>query len=303
MAATAIQCEGLTKRFGHSRAVESIDLSVAAGEAFGFVGPNGAGKTTTIRMLMGFLRPSSGRAQIFGQDCWSEAVGVHRDVGNLPGDFTFERTMTGRRVIEHVARLRGLGAEALREADALAERLQANLDRPLGDLSRGNHQKVGLIQAMFHRPKLLLLDEPTGGLDPLMQETFITMIGEAREAGTTVFLSSHNLVEVERTCERVGIIRQGRLVATEDVATLEAKALRHVEIRFDGEPAPADALAGLPGARDLVIDGAHATLRMEGRIDPLVHLLAAHEVADLVVQRASLEELFISYYEQETADA
>ncbi len=298
MSSIAIECRGLTKRFGSARAVEGIDLTVQPGESFGFVGPNGAGKTTTIRLLMGFLRPSAGSARIFGDDTWSAAVDVHRHVGNLPGDFDFDRRRTGRAILTHVARLRGASPEALDYAEALAERLHADLDRPLGTLSRGNHQKVGLIQAMFHRPRLLLLDEPTSGLDPLMQETFISLISEARAGGATVFLSSHNLVEVERTCERVGIIRDGRMVATESVRTLAARALRHVEVTFEGEAPSRDALQAIRGASDVSLEGMRARLRMAGNLDDLVAFLSDHRVADLTVQRATLEELFLSYYDE-----
>lgn len=300
----AIRCTALSKRYGRTLAVDGIDLEVGAGEAFGFVGPNGAGKTTTIRLLMGFLRPTGGRAEIFGQDAWRAAVEVHRRVGNLPGDFDFDRRRTGRQILRHVARLRSAGPEALTYADELAERLHADLDRPLGALSRGNHQKIGLIQAMFDRPALLLLDEPTSGLDPLMQETFITLIAEARAAGATVFLSSHNLVEVERTCERVGIIRAGQLVATESVETLAARALRHIEITFDGSTPTLAAVGAIAGARDVTVDGTRVTLRMAGNLDDLVRFLGSYRVADLTVQRASLEELFLSYYaEGAAADA
>jgi ABC-2 type transport system ATP-binding protein len=304
MPAAAIHCEALTKRYGRTLAVDGVELRVEPGEAFGFVGPNGAGKTTTIRLLMGFLRPTSGTARIFGQDAWRAAVEVHRQVGNLPGDFDFDRRRTGREILRHVARLRGASADALAYADELADRLHADLDRPLGALSRGNHQKIGLIQAMFDRPRLLLLDEPTSGLDPLMQETFITLIGEARAAGATVFLSSHNLVEVERTCERVGIIRAAKLVATESVDTLAARALRHVEVSFEGMAPTAEAIGAIPGARDVTIDGNRATLRMAGNLDDLVRFLGGYRVADLTVQRASLEELFLSFYaEGATTDA
>lgn len=297
MDAPAIACAGLSKRFGDHPAVAGIALTVEPGEAFGFLGPNGAGKTTLIRMLMGFLRPNEGTARIFGHDCWREQVAVHRLVGNLPGDFTYDERMSGRAVITHVARLRGLGhdAGALAEIDRLADRLHADLERPLRALSRGNLQKIGLIQALFHRPRLLLLDEPTGGLDPLMQRRFVELIADARAGGATVFLSSHNLHEVEQVCARVGIIREGRLVATENVADLAARALRQIHVRFEGEP-PTTALQLLPGAQDVEIEGHQARLRMAGQLDALVALLAQHRVADLDVERADLEDLFTSFY-------
>jgi ABC-2 type transport system ATP-binding protein len=296
MGAAAIQCEGLTKRFGSSRAVEGIDLRVEPGEAFGFLGPNGAGKTTTIRALLGLIRPTAGRTFVLGHDAWREPVAVHRVVGSLSGDFRYDEALTGRQLVRHVARLRRLGAEALTHADELAERLHADLDRPLRDLSRGNHQKIGLVQALFHRPPVLLLDEPTSGLDPLMQDLFIELVHEVREAGTTVFLSSHNLTEVEKTCRRVAIIRAGRLVTTDDVQELARRALRHVHVTFAGA-VPEAGIAALPGARDVEVRGQQAAFRLAGELDALTAFLAQHQVTDLAIERASLDELFRSFYE------
>ncbi|MBJ7330102.1 MAG: ABC transporter ATP-binding protein [Solirubrobacteraceae bacterium] len=289
----AIVCKELTKRYGKQRGIEGIDLRVAAGEAFGFLGPNGSGKSTTIRTLMGFQRPTSGHARVFGHDCWEQAVAVKHDVGNLPGDFVYDEQMTGWEVVRHVARLRRHAD--LEHAHELAERLRADMDRPLRHLSRGNHQKVGLVQAMFHRPKLLLLDEPTSGLDPLMQETFLDMVGEAQAAGATIFLSSHNLEEVHRVCKRVGIIREGRLIATEEIGELIARALRHVRIVFAAPVDPARYRA-LEGVQDVTAQDATLTLRLSGAVDPLVKLAAQHEVVDLEIGRASLEEVFLAYY-------
>lgn len=289
----AIVCERLTKRYGKHPGIEDIDLHVHVGEAFGFLGPNGAGKSTTIRTLMGFLRPTSGRAEVFGFDCWRQAVDVARLVGNLPGDFTYDEQMTGWEVVRHVARLRG--HDDLAYARELADRLEADMDRPLRHLSRGNHQKVGLVQAMFHRPRLLFLDEPTGGLDPLMRETFLDLVSEARADGATVFLSSHNLAEVHRVCGRVGIIREARLIATEEVEDLIRRALRHVRIVFAGAADPAP-FVKLPGAQDVHADGQALTLRLAGEVGPLVQLVAEHDIVDLEIGKASLEEVFLSYY-------
>lgn len=295
----AIVCERLTKRYGRHRGIEDIDLRVTAGEAFGFLGPNGAGKSTTIRTLMGFQRATAGRAEVFGFDCWRGRVDVAQTVGNLPGDFTYDEQLTGWEVVEHVARLRR--HDDLSYAHELAERLRADMDRPLRHLSRGNHQKVGLVQAMFHRPRLLLLDEPTGGLDPLMRETFLDLVGEARARGATVFLSSHNLEEVHRVCERVGIIRDGRLIATEDIGDLISRALRHVRIVL-AAPADAAPFAALDGAQDVRADGTAVTLRLAGPVAPLVRLVAGLDVVDLEIGRASLEEVFLSFYGEGQAD-
>lgn len=289
----AIVCERLTKRYGKHPGIEDVDLRVETGEAFGFLGPNGAGKSTTIRTLMGFLRPTSGRAEVFGADCWRRAVEVARHVGHLGGEFTYDERMTGWEVVRHVARLRGHGD--LSYAGALADALHADMGRPLRHLSRGNLQKVGLVQAMFHRPRLLLLDEPTGGLDPLMRETFLDLVAAARADGATVFLSSHNLEEVHRVCGRVGIIRDARLVAVEEIGDLIRRALRRVRVVGASalDPAP---FAALDGARDVRGDGATVTLRFAGDVNALVALAARHDLVDLEIGRASLEEVFLSFY-------
>ncbi|MBO9532364.1 MAG: ABC transporter ATP-binding protein [Solirubrobacteraceae bacterium] len=302
MTTAAIEVAGLTKRFGETRAIDGIDLRVEEGEAFGFLGPNGAGKTTTIRAILGLLKPTSGRTSVHGHDSWSKPVEVHRLVGTLPGNFRYDDTLTGRQLLLHVARLRGASADDIAHGEQLADRLHADLTRPLGDLSRGNHQKIGLVQAMFHRPKVLLLDEPTSGLDPLMQDLFIDLVHEARDGGATVFLSSHNLTEVERTCRRVAIIRGGKVVTTDEVSELADRALRHVRVAFDDD-VPRGELEQLPGATDLAIRGKQATFRIAGELDALTALLSRHHVHDLVVEHASLDELFRSFYENESEPA
>ncbi len=235
-AAAAIRTEGLTKTYGRKvRGIEDVSLEVGEGEVFGFLGPNGAGKTTTIRTLLGLMRPTGGRAEVFGLDVRRRSVEVRESVGNLPGEFTLEDRMTGEGLLRFFARLRGVSD--LGYAWELAGRLGADLKRPMRRLSRGNKQKIGLVQAMFHRPPLLILDEPTGGLDPLVQEEFLDIIEEVRGEGRTVFFSSHVLAEVERVCDRVGIIREGQLVDVEPTRALVDKAFRHVVLTFD---APVD---------------------------------------------------------------
>src|SRR5215217_5539564 len=246
----AIETEKLTKAYGRkARGIEDLDLAVEEGEVFGFLGPNGAGKTTTVRTLLGFLRPTGGRGQVFGLDIRKESVQIRARVGNLPGEFALEDKMTGEGLLKYFARLRGV--KDLDYAHEISERLGAELHRPMRRLSRGNKQKIGLVQAMFHRPPLLMLDEPTGGLDPLVQEEFLHIIEEVKAEGRTVFFSSHNLAEVERVSDRVRIIRGGGLVAVETTETLIDKAFRHIVLTFaeDVDSKPFEALSGVKDLR------------------------------------------------------
>ncbi len=293
MGAAAIETEGLSKLFPGGHGIAELTMTVERGEVFGFLGPNGAGKTTTIRTLLDLIHPTAGSARILGLDSRRDSVAVRRRVGNLPGDFGFGRGTRGREALALLARLRGAGTE---RAEELAARFRADLDRPLGELSRGNRQKVGLILAAFHRPDLLILDEPTGGLDPMMQEEFLALVGEERARGATVFLSSHDLDEVERICDRVGMVRDGRLIAVESIAALLGRARRRVTVRLAEGDDGAD-LRRLPGAGGFeTVDGA---LRFDvaGDPDPVVKALAAHRVVDLEVSRPSLEQVFLSFYE------
>jgi ABC-2 type transport system ATP-binding protein len=290
----AIRVDGLTKRYGAARGIDDVRFAVQEGEVFGFLGPNGAGKTTTIRILLDLLRPSSGSAQIFGLDSRRDSVAIRRRTGNLPGDFAFDERTTPRELLALLADLRGL--DGLGRAPELAERFKAELDRPLGQLSRGNRQKVGLIQAFLHTPELAILDEPTTGLDPLMQEEFLALIAEERDAGRTIFLSSHDLSEVERACDRVALIREGRLVAVERVADLTARGFRHVHVEF-ATPVPAAVFASLPGVHDVTADGASLDFRAAGDLDLVVKEAARHHVVDLQVTHPTLEESFVAFYE------
>lgn len=296
----AIETRKLTKTYGRkARGIENVDLRVAPGEVFGFLGPNGAGKTTTIRTLLGFMRPTGGEASIFGLDIRKESVEIRARVGNLPGEFALEDRMTGERLLKFFARLRGV--KDLGYAHELAERLGADLHRPMRRLSRGNKQKIGLIQAMFHRPPLLILDEPTGGLDPLVQEEFLDVIEEVRAEGRTVFFSSHNLAEVERVCDRIGIIRGGRLAAVETTETLVDKSFRHTVLTFaqSVDPKPFEAL---PGVRDLKADGAKISFTLYDNLDEMVKLAAKHRLVNMEYERPSLEEVFLTYYERENGE-
>jgi ABC-2 type transport system ATP-binding protein len=289
----AIKTEQLTKSYGKNRGIRDVDLEVEEGEVFGFLGPNGAGKTTTIRTLLGFMRPTGGRAEVFGLDTQRESVEVRARVGNLPGEFALENRTTGEDLLKFFARLRGVGS--LGYARELAERFGADLHRPMRRLSRGNKQKIGLIQAMFHRPPLLILDEPTGGLDPLVQEEFLDVVEETKAEGRTVFFSSHVLSEVERVSDRVGIIRSGELVAVEPTHTLVDKAFRHVTLTFDG-PVDARPFDALPGVEGLKVDGARLSFTLHSEPDAMVRLAAQHRLVGMEYERPTLEETFLTYY-------
>jgi ABC-2 type transport system ATP-binding protein len=289
----AIKTEGLTKTYGKNRGIRDVDLEVEEGEVFGFLGPNGAGKTTTIRTLLGFMRPTGGRAEVFGLDSQRQSVEVRARVGNLPGEFALEDRTTGEELLGFFARLRGVGS--LGYARELAERFGADLNRPMRRLSRGNKQKIGLIQAMFHRPPLLILDEPTGGLDPLVQEEFLDVVEETRAEGRTVFFSSHVLPEVERVSDRVGIIRSGELVAVEPTRRLVDKAFRHVTLTFDG-PVDARPFDALPGVEGLKADGPKLSFTLHSEPDAMVKLAARHRLVGMEYERPSLEEIFLTYY-------
>ena len=279
----AIETERLSKFYGEHRGIEDLTMAVQPGEVFGFLGPNGAGKTTTIRTLLDLLHPTAGSARLFGLDSRRDSVAIRRRLGNLPGDFGYGKAATGREAVSLLARLRGV--RELDRVDALAKRFRADLDRPLGELSRGNRQKVGLILAVFHSPDLLILDEPTSGLDPLMQEEFLALIREERERGCAVFLSSHELDEVERVCD-----------AVERVADLLAKTPRRASIEFS-EAVDVNELRGLPGVSDLAADGRRVEFRVAGDIDAVIKAIAAHHVADLELAHPTLEEVFLGYYQ------
>ncbi|MBI4898049.1 MAG: ABC transporter ATP-binding protein [Actinobacteria bacterium] len=293
---SVIETHGLSKHFGRHRGIEDVSLSVRRGEVFGLLGPNGAGKSTAIRLLLGLIRPSAGSGSVLGLDCWRARRAIHRRVGVLPSDFAYEDMLTGREVIDFFRRLRGLPADG--RADELAERLRADLDRPLKQLSRGNHQKIGLIQALVHDPELLMLDEPTGGLDPLMQEEFLRIVEELRDDGRTVLLSSHNMAEVERACDRVAMIHQGGLLAVETVDSLLSRAPRHLRVTFDG-PADAAPFAALDGVRDVRATGNSVEMDVAGDINGALKLATARHVVDLVCERPSLEHAFVRLYEDE----
>jgi ABC-2 type transport system ATP-binding protein len=295
-----IRTEQLTKTYGAHRGIIDVDLEIAEGEAFGFLGPNGAGKTTTIRTVLDHLRPTSGRAFVFGIETTVDPVAIHRRVGYLPGEFSLYDKLTGGQTIEYFANLRG-GVDALYQADLVA-RLDIDPSRKFKEYSKGNKQKIGLVVALQHRPDLLILDEPTSGLDPLVQQTFYELIRETKAEGRTVFLSSHILAEVEKTCDRVAIIRDGRLAMVDRVEALRDLAHHQVELRFPGE-VPAAAFGALPGVSDVTTDGQLLRLRVAGSITPLVREAAKYELVDFVSREPSLEETFLAQYRSEPAEA
>jgi ABC-2 type transport system ATP-binding protein len=288
-----IRTAGLTRHYGRLVALSGLDLDVVRGEVFGYLGPNGAGKTTTIRILLDLIRPTSGAAHLFGRDSRSDGLAIRRRVGYLPGELQLYENLTGRQFLTYIASLRS-GVEWA-YVNRLAERFASDLRPRIRTLSHGNRQKLGLIQAFMHRPELLILDEPTVGLDPLMQQEFYALIADAKEAGQTVFLSSHVIPEVERTCDRVGILRGGKLITVERITALKEKAIRRVEIRF-ASPVPPEAFAWLPGTREMQVAGALLRCSVSGSIDPLIKAAARFEVVEINSQEPSLEELFLTYY-------
>lgn len=288
-----IQIEGLSKYYGSHRGVEDIDLSVEEGTVFGFLGPNAAGKTTTIRLLLDHIRPTRGRALIFGQDVRLEGKHLRHRIGFVPSEVPATERSTGWEALEFAARLRGGVDRALMRS--LADRFSADLTTPVRTLSRGNRQKVAIISAFMHQPDLLILDEPTSGLDPLMQQEFNALVHETRAQGRTIFLSSHILPEVERVCDRVGIVRAGRLAAVEDVAALKRRALRTIEVRFAAPVSPAE-FERLDGVQDVRMDGDLMRAAVAAPLDPFIKALGAHEVVDLTTHEPTLEEIVLAFY-------
>ena len=292
----AIRTVGLTKRYGAHVGVDGVDLTVEQGEVFGYLGPNGAGKTTTIRVLLDLIRATSGSASIFGLDSRIDSREVRRRVGYLPGELALYEQMTGLELFDFFARIRGHVSRPV--IDELAARLELDPSRRIRELSKGNKQKVGLIQALMHRPPLLVLDEPTSGLDPLVQQQVHDILREAAAEGRTVFLSSHTLSEVEQVAHRIGIIRAGSIAVVEDVATLKSKALRRMEIHFR-HPVAAREFAALPGVQVDRNDQSIVSLRVAGSVDKVLKAAARHEVVNLVSHEPDLEEIFLEYFRPE----
>jgi beta-exotoxin I transport system ATP-binding protein len=293
--APVIAALGLSKDYGSGRGLFGLDLEVGPGEVFGFLGPNGAGKSTTMRLLLDLIKPTAGSARILGFDTASDSLAIRRRVGFLPGDLALYPKLSGRAVLDYLARLRG-GVDP-RVRDSLAERFDADLDRPVRQLSTGNRQKLGLIQAFMHEPELLILDEPIAGLDPLVQESFHDLLREVSQQGRTVFLSSHTLSEVERVTQRLAILRQGRLVVVDSLENLRKVAVHRLEIEF-AEPVDAAKFRTLPAVKGIEVNGRVVTVSFEGSADAVIKTAAAHEVRAIRPREDDLEDIFLRYYRE-----
>ena len=289
--ADAVELDQVVKTFGRLRALDALCLSVASGQVYGLLGPNGAGKTTTIRLLLDFLRPTSGSVLVLGVNPRIAGPGLHRRIGYVPGDFRVDGRQSSREFLTYVANMRG-GIPASRVA-ALAEQLGLRMDSPISTLSRGNRQKVALVQAFMHEPELLVLDEPTSGLDPFVQQEFRQLVREAAAEGRTVLMSSHVMGEVQQAADRVGIVRDGRLIVDQDVRELRERATRRVEVVLAAD-ARIPSLDAVLGVSDVVVEGRTIRLRLDGAADGLVKALASTTVVTLTAEEPELEDVFFA---------
>ena len=294
---TVIRTRDLAKSYGGRPALRGIDLDVPQGVVFGYLGPNGAGKTTTIRLLAGLMRPTSGRAEVFGMDTVAEREQVQLRLGYLPGDFVAYPDLTGEQYLRYLANLRGGVDWSLTEG--LAKRLDLDLTVRIGSLSHGNRQKVGIVAAFQHQPDLLVLDEPTAGLDPLVQREFLGLVREGRDQGRTVFLSSHVLSEVEAVADVVAMLRAGRLLVVESVQNLKGSALRRIDLTFE-QPPPLAQLRAAPGVREARQAGPTVYVDLAGSSADLLQVAAPHRVSQVVTHEPDLEEIFMAYYRKDS---
>lgn len=298
-AESMVRLAGLTKRFGRNTALDGVTLTIGPGEVFGYLGPNGAGKTTTIRLLMGMLRPTSGTASVLGMDAWRESREVHGLVGYVPGEPALYDRLTGNQHVAYCSHLRH--RDDGKRAAGVTARLELDLDRPARALSRGNRQKLAVVLAVMSRPRLLVLDEPTSGIDPLVQQVFHSILREHTADGGSALFSSHVLGEVERVADRIGVVRQGKLVAVERLQDLAARSLHRVRARF-GEEVSAAEFAGVPGVRDLRVEGRSlACSAPQAALDALLKRVSARQVEDFECSEAPLEETFLGYYGMDQA--
>jgi len=288
-----ILTEQLTKYYGRSRGIAGVDLEVRQGEIFGFLGPNGAGKTTTIRLLLGFIRPTSGQASVLGLDVRRDSLAIRERVGYIPGDVRLYEELTGSAFLDYMAGFRKSRTNNRRRE--LADRLDINLSVRLKQASRGMKQKVAIVQALMHDPDLLILDEPTSGLDPLVQSDFYGLLKEEQGRGKTVFLSSHILSEVEKVCDRVAIIREGRIEVVEDIHGLKSRRVKVMEVTFTQECPPAE--LEVPGVLAVEGSGRHYRVSVRGDVNPLLRAVAARRVENVIFHDASLEDIFMEFYQ------
>lgn len=288
----AIEIKGLKKYFGKTKAVDGVTFSVKKGETFGFLGPNGAGKTTTIRCLMDFIRPTEGEILILGKGAQKDSVWLKERIGYLPGNVKLNKGWTGKDHIKFVEGIRGKSERAYE----IAEKLDLNLNKKFGTLSSGNKQKLGIVLALMHQPEVLVMDEPTVGLDPLLQNTIYEMLAELKAKGTTILISSHNLPEVERVCDRVGIIKAGKMVAVETLKELEGKRLHKIEVRFNDNFKKSD--FEFDGVEKVEEVSGGLVLTVGGDVNPVLKKIATHKIADIEISHASLEEVFLKFYER-----
>jgi ABC-2 type transport system ATP-binding protein len=298
MSDVVINCQKLSKRYGSSDVFALCDLTlqVRAGEVYGFLGPNGAGKSTTIRTLMNFIQPTGGSASILGMDIVNDSVAIKRSVGYLSSDMAMYGKMTGRQFLQYMGELQPPASKSYQ--DELSKRFKADLNKRLGDLSRGNRQKIGIVQAFMHKPKVLILDEPTSGLDPLMQEEFYELLEETKQRGAAIFSSSHILGEVQKMCDRVGIIREGKLIVERDMAEMAKEAAHTFNITFAGKP-PVSQLRKIKGVKVAGHKAENVTVHIHGDLGPLLKELSKYDVTNLNAQQLDLEELFMRFYNAE----
>ena len=293
--ATAIKTSGLTKDYGSGRGLFDLDLEVDEGEVFGYLGPNGAGKSTTIRLLMGMIHPTRGSALIFGLDCLRQAVEIKKHVGYIPGELPQFGGLRGKEIVAYLAGLRGgVDEKVVRE---IAARFELNLGQRFREYSRGTKQKLAILLGFMHQPRVLILDEPTGGLDPLNQQEFYKMCRESKDRGATIFLSSHILSEVEHISDRVGIIRSGKLIRTASLHELHEIRVHEVEIEFGGEP-PVEAIRAAAGVDHVEVRGNRVSCTVQGTFASLMRAISSSEVVNLSSHEPSLEEIFLTYYRE-----
>lgn len=291
--------QNVTKTFGKSRGIEDVSFNLKKGEVFGFLGPNGAGKSTTIRAILNFIKPTQGSITVFGLDSVEDSVEIKRRIGYLAGNFAGYSHLSGNQLLSFLNSLQQNSDKDY--AQILVKRFDTELGRPLKQLSKGNQQKIGIVQAFMHQPELLILDEPTSGLDPLMQERFYQTVMEAKEAGSTILISSHNLGEVQRICDRAAFIRQGKLIDIQDIANTAKLAINQLTVTFGTTKVDAKAFAKISQVQEQQIEGKIGRFTVQGNMDALIKVLAAYPVENIQIDQASLEDVFLQMYTSEAS--